>query len=229
MTTQVQRRRGTSSQNDAFTGALGEITIDTTNKVIRVHDGSTAGGFAAVGATATQTLTNKTISGGTLLGTTTVTGNLVPSSNVVFNVGSTTGWWNLIYGKSVQAQYADLAENYESDNIYEAGTVVIFGGANEITISSVANDTRVAGIVSTDPAYLMNASSGNVPVALTGRVPCKVLGPVAKGTVLTTSDVPGVATALDPTKFAPGCVLGKSLEVIDDATVELIEVVVGRF
>ena len=44
MPTIVQFRRGTNAQNDTFTGAVGEITIDTTNKTIRVHDASTAGG-----------------------------------------------------------------------------------------------------------------------------------------------------------------------------------------
>lgn len=228
MTTQVQRRRGTSSQNDAFTGALGEITIDTTDNIIRVHDGSTAGGFSAVSTTATQTLTNKTLSSPTIAGT--ITGNLVPSANLTYNLGSTTEWYNLIYGKSVQAQYADLAENYAADTVYPAGTVLIFGGSHEITISSTSYDTRVAGVVSSNPAYLMNANAQNyTAVALTGRVPCLVQGPVAKGTVLTTSDIPGVAMALDPARFQPGCVVGKSLENITENAIHTIEVAVGRF
>lgn len=66
MPTQVQFRRGTTTQNNNFTGANGEISIDTTLKVLRVHDGSTAGGQALVGATATQTLTNKTLTAPTL-------------------------------------------------------------------------------------------------------------------------------------------------------------------
>ena len=58
--TQIQYRRGSQAQNDAFTGALGEITVDTTNKTIRIHDGSTVGGNTAVTTFATQTLINKT-------------------------------------------------------------------------------------------------------------------------------------------------------------------------
>lgn len=230
MTTQVQRRRGTGAQNDAFTGALGEITIDTTNNIIRVHDGSTVGGFSAVSTTATQTLTNKTISTGTLSGTTTITGNLVPSANLTYNLGSTANWFNTFYGVSVQAQYADLAENYAADSVYPAGTVLVFGGSHEITISSTSYDTRIAGVVSSNPAYLMNANAQNyTAVALTGRVPCQVVGPVAKGTVLTTSDIPGVAMALDPAHFQPGCVVGKSLENITENSIRTIEVAVGRF
>lgn len=66
MPTQVQFRRGTTSQNNSFTGATGEISIDTTLKVLRVHDGSTAGGLALVGISASQTLTNKTLTSPTV-------------------------------------------------------------------------------------------------------------------------------------------------------------------
>lgn len=235
MPTVVQFRRGTTVQNDAFTGATGELSIDTDLDVIRVHDGSTAGGHTMVGRTATQTLTNKTLTSPTLTtpaitGNVTVTGNVMPAANLTYNLGSTVTWWNVIYGKSVQAQYADLAENYASDLDYAAGTVVVFGGANEVTTTNISHDPRVAGIISTNPAYLMNAVARNyLPVALTGRVPCFVRGPVEKGTVLTTSSVPGVAMALDQKHFVPGCVIGKSLQVIEDDSVQTIEVAVGRF
>jgi hypothetical protein len=223
MAIQVQIRRGTSAENDAFTGAVGEISVDNTNKVVRVHDGSTLGGFALVGTTATQTLTNKTLSGNT-----TVSGNLIPSANLTYNLGSTTAWWNLVYGKSVQAQYADLAENYIADQIYPPGTVLVFGGEYEVTISSTSHDTKIAGIVSTNPAYLMNAGSGNIPVGLLGRLPCNVKGPVTKGALLVTSDIPGVAEALDQSKFQHGCILGRALEDLNESIVKIIEVVVGR-
>ena len=68
MPTQVQFRRGTTTQNNSFTGAVGELSVDTTLKVLRVHDGSTAGGQALVGETATQTLTNKTLTSPTING-----------------------------------------------------------------------------------------------------------------------------------------------------------------
>jgi hypothetical protein len=235
MPTVVQFRRGTTVQNDAFTGATGELSIDTDLEVIRVHDGTSVGGHALVGRTATQTLTNKTLTSPTLTtpsvtGNITVTGNIMPAANLSFNLGSTVTWWNVIYGRSVQAQYADLAENYAPDLDYAAGTVVVFGGANEITTTTISHDARVAGVISTNPAYLMNAVARNyLPVALTGRVPCFVRGPVDKGTVLTTSSIPGVAMALDTKSFVPGCVIGKSLQVIEDDSVQTIEVAVGRF
>lgn len=126
------------------------------------------------------------------------------------------------------ARYADLAERYTSDSDYESGTVVVFGGEQEVTISSINHDTRVAGVISTNPAYLMNAENGNCTVALTGRVPCKVLGPVSKGTLLVTSDISGVAMAMIKDLYNPGCVIGKSLEEITENEIKTIEVVVGR-
>jgi hypothetical protein len=68
MAQQVQRRRGTTAEHSTFTGAVGEITVDTTKKVPVVHDGSTAGGFPVVGETQTQTLTNKTLTDPAIVG-----------------------------------------------------------------------------------------------------------------------------------------------------------------
>jgi hypothetical protein len=165
-------------------------------------------------------------SGGTAI---THTGNVLPSANLTFNLGSSTAWYGTIYGKASQAQYADLAEIYRPDSHYDFGTVVVFGGDQEVTVTSVAHDPRVAGVVSENPAYLMNADQEGLPIAFTGRVPCRVQGPVEKGTLLVTSETPGVATALINNKFVPGCVMGKSLSTITDNTIQLIEVAVGRY
>lgn len=156
-------------------------------------------------------------------------GNIVPAANLTYNLGSTTAWWNTFYGVSTQARYADLAENYKADNSYQPGTVLIFGGTEEVTTTTISHDTRVAGVVSTNPGYLMNAAADGLPVAFTGRVPCLVKGPVNKGTVLVTSNLAGIAEAINSSEFMPGCILGKSLEQIIDNSVKLIEVVVGRF
>ena len=135
----------------------------------------------------------------------------------------------ILNATATSAQYADLAENYLSDALYNPGTVVVFGGDNEITVTSTSHDTRVAGVISTNPAYLMNNAATGLPVALTGRVPCQVLGPVSKGTLLVTCNFPGVAQAIDESQYRPGCVIGKSLEAIDDNSVKTIEIAVGRF
>jgi hypothetical protein len=165
----------------------------------------------------------------TLTGGITTTGNIVPSANLTYNLGSPTAWWNNMYGKAIQAQYADLAEHYTADDLYGPGTVVVFGGEQEITTTDISHDPRAAGVISTDPAYLMNAANPGLPVALTGRVPCLVQGPVFKGQVLVTSTTLGTAQGIDNTKYVPGCVLGKALATINSNTIETIEVVVGRF
>ena len=124
-----------------------------------------------------------------------------------------------------------MAENYLADSAYNAGTVVEFGGNTEVTISSISHSTAVAGIVSTAPAYLMNSHLEGehvVAVALTGRVPCVVQGPVKKGTVLVSGTIPGTAMAIDNLIFQPGCVVGKAMESIDSVDVKTIEVAVGR-
>jgi hypothetical protein len=157
------------------------------------------------------------------------TGDIVPSANLLYNLGTPTAWYNTFYGKSTQALYADLAETYVADAEYSSGTVVVFGGTEEITVTTTSHDTRVAGVISTDPAYLMNAANPGLPVALTGRVPCLVQGPVNKGTVLVTSPTPGIAMAIINSMYQPGCVIGKSLDTIKDSSTQLIEIAVGRF
>jgi hypothetical protein len=133
-------------------------------------------------------------------------------------------------GTATSARYADLAENYQADSQYEPGTVLVFGGVNEVTVTDVKGDTRVAGVVSTNPAHLMNADlSGDnvVALGLTGRVPCKVVGKVKKGDILVTSAKPGYATVNNTP--APGTIVGKAVEDKDDFNEGVIEVVVGRF
>jgi hypothetical protein len=404
MSTQIQYRRGSSSQTASFTGALGEITVDTTNKVVVVHDGATLGGFSGVGATATQTLTNKTLSSAVLTGTLTANGgtgtsgqflsstgtgvawatvdatsiangtssmtviasggniranvagatietwtsteanisanlyvagtsgfntsrtsaivvvggnksasswttngiqisaaagtytdsstpaagtaatnhinaiasstlaatngsvtttnaaslyiagapvagtnmtitnghalyigggnlttagNILPNANNSSNIGSSTSKFSNIFGVTVNATYADLAEYYTTDSEYTPGTVLIFGGEKEVTQSTSTHDPAVAGVVSTNPAYVMNIDlQGGIAVALTGRVPCQVVGTIKKGDLLVTSDVPGTATKMN--NFIPGSVIGKALENYDSDVPGIIEVVVGR-
>jgi hypothetical protein len=183
-----------------------------------------------VGVANTAPLSNLSVTGTTWTSGNINTGGwIIPTSNVSQNLGSTTAWWNVIYGVSQQARYADLAENYTADQDYAPGTVVVFGGEKEVTTTTVTHDTRVAGVISTNPGYLMNAASEGLPVAFTGRVPCQVRGPVNKGTVLVTSNTPGVAEAINFSMFRPGCVLGKSLEDITNNDIKTIEVVVGRF
>jgi hypothetical protein len=152
-------------------------------------------------------------------------------ANGVGNIGSSTTYFNTVFAKATSAQYADLAEMYLADHHYEPGTVLVFGGVKEVTISDLDHDPRAAGVVSTQPSYLMNSGlSGKYPVelALTGRVPCQVQGPVEKGDRLV-NIAPGIAGRLDPDKYQVGCVIGKSLEVIANTSTQMIEIAIGRY
>jgi len=103
--------------------------------------------------------------------------------------GTITGNWTLTAGSKLAATYADLAEYYTSDKNYEPGTVLVFGGEKETTVTNIFGDTRVAGVVTTDPAYVMNVGlkdKDSVCIALQGRIQCKVIGKVNKGYLLTT-------------------------------------------
>ena len=152
--------------------------------------------------------------------------------NGVGNIGNSTGYFNTVFAKATSAQYADLAEMYQADKQLDAGQVVEFGGDYEIQKSSVSHSTRVAGIVSTNPSYLMNSAMDvphKAPVALTGRVPCYVMGKISKGDRLVASDISGVATVLNMDQYQPGCIIGKALEDYDSQDIGRIEVAVGRF
>jgi hypothetical protein len=131
--------------------------------------------------------------------------------------------------RAVQANYGDLAEGYAGEEMYTPGTVVVIGGSREITLTTQSHDTKVLGVISTNPAYMMNGQdTEKVYVGLTGRVPCRVRGPIAKNTILVTSDIPGVAQALDINRFVPGCIIGKSLQAIESDIIGTVEVVLGR-
>jgi hypothetical protein len=132
---------------------------------------------------------------------------------------------------STKALYADLAELYVADSVYSPGTVLIFGGNQEVTISTVTHNNRVAGVVSTNPAHVMNSGlqgEFTVAVALSGRVPVSVIGNISAGDRVVTSNRAGVAEALDMALYQPGVIIGKALQNYSGNGVGVIEVVVGR-
>jgi hypothetical protein len=155
------------------------------------------------------------------------TGIINLQADGVGNIGSSGTSFNTVFAKATSAQYADLAEMYAADADIAEGTVVVFGGDAEVTTATEADDHRVAGVVSTNPSYLMNsAQEGDhvVPVAFTGRVPCKVTGTVTKGDLMVSA---GNGMAKANNNPAPGTIIGKALENSEGDAV--IEVVVGRF
>jgi hypothetical protein len=140
--------------------------------------------------------------------------------------GTITGNWGLSAGSKLTATYADLAEYYVADQHYESGTVLEFGGDKEVTIAEDST-ARVAGIVSTNPAYVLNTAcegKHTVVLALQGRVPCKVRGNIKKGDMLISAGDGFARHALVP---LIGTVIGKSLENFDGIE-GIIEVAVGR-
>lgn len=287
MPTVLQFRRGTTAQNNSFTGSAGELSIDTDLDVIRVHDGSHPGGYPLVGLNSVQTITNKTLSNVVVTGTITANGGVGSSgqylestgtgvrwstvdatqifsgttsmaivssggniranvggatiatfwsgginngqANGVGNIGTSTSYFNTVFAKATSAQYADVAERYEADADYPVGTVLVLGGDKEVTQSTQSGQTTIAGTVSENPGVLMNRgleAEHVAAVALLGRVPCRVKGEIAKGDLLMSSDVPGVATKVKD--YQPGCVIGKAMQDYRDEQEGMIEIMVGR-
>jgi len=146
------------------------------------------------------------------------------------NTGTITGYWSLSGGSRLQATYsADIAEYYEGDREYEVGTVLVFGGDKEITVSNIKGDTRVAGVVSDNAAFAMYEACPGLKnlVALQGRVPCKVVGKIRKGDILVTSGIAGVAVAAGA-DVKVGTVIGKALKDYDSDHIGTLEIAVGR-
>ena len=155
-------------------------------------------------------------------------GNIVNNNgNAVGNIGSSTTYFNQVFAQATTALYADLAEVYSADAEYSPGTVVSFGGDQEVTRSVTDGDARVAGVISENPSYLMNSglqAEYRAAVALTGRVPTLVIGPVVKGDMMISAGNGWARACATP---AMGTVIGKALKSFDGDS-GIIEIVVGR-
>ena len=213
-------------------GSESRVGIGTTTPSTKLDISGTTTSTAFAGPLTGNVTGNISSSGANTMATLTMSGTLtsqgiVPDTNTTYDIGTTLLKYNTVHAKATSAQYADLAEVYESDAQYEPGTVVVFGGEKEVTISTSGNDTSVAGVVSTDPAYLMNSDSEGVAVALTGKVPCKVVGHINKGDMLSTHPSHhGVAKKTHEPQV--GEVIGKALENYDSEEIGTINIVVGR-
>ena len=148
-----------------------------------------------------------------ILSSTLTTGNLTTGANST--AGSITGNWSLTAGSRLNATYADLAERFEADEAYAPGTVVALGGDKEITAVQFELSEDVFGVISNTAAYLMNAAAGDdathPPVAVSGRVQVKVIGPVKKGDRLVSAGE-GLARAAKKGEASPFNVIGRALE-----------------
>ena len=138
---------------------------------------------------------------------------------------------NVVHATSTSAQYADVAERFEADAPMSEGAVVTLGGTAEITETTSDLSTEVFGVISTQPAYAMNAGAGNSEshpfVAMTGRTPVRVSGAVDKGQRLVSSSIKGCARAVTVGEtINPFHVIGRALENKSDAGIGLVNCVV---
>ncbi len=181
-----------------------DISVSSATGAVTVNDTSTLQSVTGRGATTSNPVT--------FTGQVNIGADIIPTANSTYNIGSTTAWFNQFYGVATHAYYADLAERYVADSDYTPGTVVVFGGTEEITVTAQFADARVAGAISTDPAYLMNAMSPGLPVALRGKIPVQVVGPVNKGdSLVTAGNMPGYAVSVGTNTAYGQAVFAKSL------------------
>jgi hypothetical protein len=177
-------------------------------------------------APATKDYVDNALSGGgagsVLLndGSNQITGNITPDADNTHDFGATGLKFATIYattfsGTASEAQYADLAERFAADAVYTPGTVVALGGAEEITRVAEEGSESVFGVISTRPAYLMNAGAGkndtHPPVAMSGRVPVLVVGQVRKGDRLISAGN-GLAKSAKAGEITAFNVIGRALE-----------------
>jgi hypothetical protein len=227
----------TNTISGSVTGSAATVTNAAQPAITSVGTltGLSVSGTATVGTLNASTVSVSSLTLTTLGATTvnatnyTMSATFLPTSNGTLNLGGPSNYFATIYGQATTARYADLAECYEADAAYTPGTVLCFGDKTEVTMATSTGSVKVAGVVTTSPAHLMNdglEAEFVAKVALTGRVPCQVVGTIKRGDMLVTSSIPGVAQAASRPEL--GSVIGKALANYDSTDVGVIEVVVGR-
>ena len=215
-------QNGTTTIDIQSVNGNANVTVTgTSNVAVFANTGVYVSGIVSV--TGNITSGNLTVATGTV-----TAGNIVNANgNGVGNIGSSSTYFDTVFAKATSAQYADLAELYSADARYASGTVLSFGGNSEVTLTTDDSDPCVAGVVSTNPSYIMNAGifcEFPTQVALTGRVPCRVVGTVTKGAMMVSA---GNGAARAESTPGMGTVIGKALEAFDGES-GIIEIVVGR-
>jgi len=200
-----------------FTGAsTGNLTITTGTLIANIEGDVTGNADTATEATNVTVTANNTANETvylTFVDGATGTQGIETDTGLSYNPST-----NVLSTTASQAQYADLAEKYTTDQEYEVGTVIMVNTTNASEVTSVTAGNIAVGVISGAPAYLMNANSEGQAVALKGRVPVCVNGPVVKGQTVYVDDN-GCATASNN----DSCMVGIALESNDSADVKLVE------
>lgn len=157
--------------------------LTTTGLIVRTGSGTTTRSLTA--GTNIGITNNNGVSGNiTIDGSTTPTVSQISKSGTdgTGDIGQAANRFGTIYGTATSAKYADLAEKYTTDQEYDAGTVIVVASAGDFEgTASHTTGQRVLGVVSTNPAFIMNDELDGQAIALRGRVPVKVIGPIRKG------------------------------------------------
>jgi hypothetical protein len=220
--------------------ATGNITANNFDTVGLVSAGNITATGDVFGATVTA---SGNVTGGAL----TTTGNVTASNMTVAtgdvavgsitnnnasgvgNIGSASVAFNTVHALATSAQYADMAERFHADAEYSPGTVVEIGGVNEVTICDTELSDKVFGVVSEQPAYLMNGGAGtnatHPPIAMSGRVPVNVIGFVTKGDRLVSAGN-GLARAGNLDELSSFNVIGRALENKTKGEIGTVEAIV---
>jgi hypothetical protein len=217
--------------NTTITGLTNTNTIDGATVLPVDYSGATYKvSVTNLGAFVTTNAANLTTSGIlTVNSGAAATAIVNGAGNAVGNIGSASTYFNRLYAQATTALYADLAECYLADADYEPGTVMDFGGDLEVTLSTTDSSKRVSGVVSTNPAHVMNSGlTGDhvITVALIGRVPVKVTGVIRKGDLMVSAG-DGRARAVTIASPKVGTIIGKALENFDGGE-GTIEIVIGK-
>ena len=206
------RRLSTTATVSTLESSNGFVSFTTNNNFANINAGT--------GSAVTRVSVNTT-------GNVNISGNLAPSANVSYDIGNVNSWFKNIFVNKTVTGGADLAENYLADAVYNPGTVVEFGGEAEITVSMAQGSTRIAGVITTNPGHLMNGGLRGTTVAsvaLVGRVPVNVIGPIYKGDMLISAGYGYARACATPTL---GSVIGKAVANFEGEKGS-VEVVVGR-